>query len=75
VQLLSRHEGLALIGAVLALAVLALTVTRTGSPMFARRHPPAGNGPAGGLDGRVRRVGLGAVVLGVAIVAAALATR
>ena len=68
VQLLSRHEGLVLIGAVLALAGLVLAVTGTGSPMFARRAP------ADGLDGRVRRVGLGAVVLGVAIVAAALAT-
>jgi hypothetical protein len=68
VQLLSRHDGIALIGAVLALAGLALAVTGTGSPMFARR--PAGGGPAG----VARRVGLAAAALGVAVAAAALAT-
>ena len=74
-QLLSGHEVLALIGAVLALAGLALAVTGTGSPMFVRRTTVTGDGPtAAGLDGRVRRVGLGAVVLGVAVAALALAT-
>ena len=74
-QLLSRHEGLALIGAVLALADLALAVTGTGSPMFVRRTTATGNGPTtAGLDGRVRRVGLAAVVLGAAVAALALAT-
>jgi hypothetical protein len=68
VQLLSRHEGLALIGAVLALVGLALAVTGTGSPMFARR--PAGGGPAG----VARRVGLAVLALGAAVAAAALAT-
>ena len=66
-QLLSRHEGLALIGAVIALAGLVLAVTGTGSPMFARR--PAGGGP----DGVARRAGL-AAALGVAVATAALAT-
>src|SRR3954462_2981380 len=41
-QLLSRHEGLALIGAVLALVGLALAVRGTGSPMFSRRTAVAG---------------------------------
>ena len=67
-QLLSGHEAVALIGAVLALAGLALAGTGTGSPMFVRHATSAG------LDGRVRRVGLGAVVVGAAIVVAALAT-
>ena len=67
-QLLSRHEGLALIGAVLALVGLALAVTGTGSPMFARR--PAGGGPAG----VARRVGLAVLALGAAVAAAALAS-
>ena len=67
-QLLSRHDGIALIGAVLALAGLALAVTGTGSPMFVRHATPDG------LDGRVRRVGLAAVVLGAAVAALALAT-
>ena len=48
-QLLSGHEAVALIGAVLALAG-----TGTGRPMFVRHATPDG------LDGRVRRVGLGA---------------
>jgi hypothetical protein len=61
VQLLSRHEGLALVG-------LALAVTGAGSPMFARR--PAGDSPAG----VARRVGLAAAALGVALAAAAPAT-
>ena len=73
-QLLSGHEAAALIGTVLALVGLALAVTGTGSPMFVRRHSPAGDGPADGLAGRVRRVGLGAVVLGAAVAALALAT-
>ena len=47
---------------------LALAVTGTGSPMFVRHATPDG------LDGRVRRVGLGAVVVGAAVVVAALAT-
>jgi hypothetical protein len=68
VQLLSGHEAVALIGAVLALVGLALAVTGTGSPMFVRHTTPDG------LDGRVRRVGLGAVVVGAAVVVAALAT-
>jgi hypothetical protein len=72
--LLSGHEALALLGAVLALVGLVLAVEGAGRPMFARCHPPAGNGPAGGLDGRVRRVGLGAAVLGAALAALALAT-
>jgi len=63
VQFLSRHKGLALIGAGLALAV-----TGTDSPMFARR--PAGGSPAG----VARRVGLAAAALGAAVAAAALAT-
>ena len=67
-QLLSGHEALALLGAVVALAGLALAVTGTGSPMFVRHTTPDG------LDGRVRRVGLGAVVVGAAVVVAALAT-
>ena len=67
-QLLSGHEAVALIGAVLALAGLALAVTGIGSPMFARR--PAGGNP----DGVARRVGLAAAALGVAVAAAALAT-
>ena len=62
-QLLSRHEGLALIGAVLALAV-----TGGGSPMFARR--PAGSSPAG----VARRVGLAVLALGATVAAAALTT-
>ena len=62
-QLLSRHEGLALIGAVLALVGLALAVTGTGSPMFARRL--AGGGPAG----VARRVGLAVLALGAAALA------
>jgi hypothetical protein len=37
VQLLSGHEALALLGAAVALAGLALAVTGTGSPMFVRR--------------------------------------
>jgi hypothetical protein len=73
VQLLSGHEALALLGAVVGLAGLALAVTGTGSPMFVRRTTATGNGPtAAGLDGRVRRVGLGAVVLGAAVAALAL---
>jgi len=53
VQLLSRHEALALLGAVVALTGLALAVTGTGSPMFVRRTTVTGNGPtADGLDGR-----------------------
>jgi len=75
VQLLSGHEALALLGAVVALAGLALAVTGTGSPMFVRRSTVAGDGPtAAGLDGRVRRVGLGAVVVGAAVAVAAPAT-
>ena len=62
-HLLSGHEAVALIGAVLALAV-----TGTGSPMFVRPTTPDG------LDGRVRRVGLDAVVVGAAVVVAALTT-
>src|SRR3954447_7687358 len=61
VQLLSGHEAVALVG-------LALAATGTGSPMFVRHATPDG------LDGRVRRVGLGAAVLGAAVAAAALAT-
>ena len=62
-------------GAVLALAGLALAVTGTGSPMFVRRTTVAGDSStADGLDGRVRRVGLGAVVLGAAVAALALAS-
>jgi hypothetical protein len=68
VQLLSGHEAVALIGTVLALVGLALAATGTGSPMFVRHATPDG------LDGRVRRVGLGAAVLGAAVAAAALAT-
>jgi hypothetical protein len=68
VQLLPGHEALALLGAVVALTGVALAVTGTGSPMFARR--PAGGGPAG----VARRVGLAAAALGVAVAAAALAT-
>ena len=68
-QLLSGHEAVALIGAVLALVGLALAVTGTGSPMFVRHATPDG------LDGRVQRAGLGTVVVGLAIAAAALATR
>ena len=49
--LLSGHEALALLGAVVALTGLALAVTGTGSPMFVRHATPDG------LDGRVRRVG------------------
>ena len=60
-QLLSRHEGLALVGPVLA-------IEGTGSPTFARR--PAGGGP----DGVARRVGLAVLALGAAVDAAALAT-
>ena len=67
-QLPSRHEGVALIGAVFALLGLALAVTGAGSPMFARR--PAGGGSAS----VARRVGLAAAALGVAVAAAALAT-
>jgi hypothetical protein len=67
VQLLSGHEAVALIGTALTLVGLALAVTGTGSPMFVRYATPDG------LDGRVRRVGLGAVVVG-AVVVAALAT-
>jgi len=74
VPLLSGHEVLALLGAIVALAGLALAVTGTGSPMFVRHHPPVGIGAADGLDGRVRRVGRGAVVLGAAVAALALAT-
>jgi|tagenome__1003787_1003787.scaffolds.fasta_scaffold19987634_1 hypothetical protein len=66
--LLSDHEALALLGAVLSLIGVVLAVEGTGRPMFVRHRP------AGGLDGRVRRAGLGAVVLGVAVAAAALAT-
>ena len=55
-RLLSRHEGLALVG-------LALAVTGAGSPMFARH--PAGGGPAG----VARRAGLAAAALGVAALA------
>ena len=73
-QFLSGHEALAFLGAVVALAGLALALTEIGSPMFVRRHPPAGNGAADGLDGHVWRVGLGAVVLGAAVAALALAT-
>ncbi len=65
-QLLSRHEGVALIGGILALAGLVLAIEGTGSPMFPRRRPAA--------NGRARRVGLAAVALGVAVAAAALAT-
>jgi len=68
VQLLSGHEAVALIGAVLALVGLVLAVTGAGSPMFARHTTPDR------LDGRVRRVGLGAVAVGAAVVVAALAT-
>ena len=40
-----------------------------------RRTTVTGDGPtAAGLDGRVRRVGLAAVVLGAAVAALALAT-
>ena len=67
--LLSGHEALALLGAVVALVGLALAVTGTGSPMFVRQCLAADR-----LDGRVRRVGLGAVVLGAAVAALALAT-
>jgi hypothetical protein len=66
VQLLSGHEAVALIGAVLALAGLVLAVTGSGSQMFARRRPAAGS--------RARRIGLAALGLGVAAAAAALAT-
>lgn len=69
-QLLSGHEAVALIGAVLGLVGLALAATGTGSPMFVRQRPAAG-----GLDGRVRRVGLGAVVVGLAVAVVALAAR
>jgi hypothetical protein len=68
VQLLPGHETLALLGAVVALTGLALAVTGTGSPMFVRHTTPDG------LDGRVRRVGLGAAVLGAAVAALALST-
>ena len=67
-QVLPGHEALALLGAVVALTGLALAVTGTGSPMFVRHATPDG------LDGRVRRVGLGAAVLGAAVAALALAT-
>ena len=65
-RLLSEHEAVTLIGAVLALVGLALAATGTGSPMFVRHATPDG------LDGRVRRVGLGAAVLGAAVAALAL---
>jgi hypothetical protein len=68
VQLLPGHEALALLGAVVALTGLALAVPGTGSPMFVRHATPDG------LDGRVRRVGLDAVVVGAAVVVAALTT-
>jgi uncharacterized membrane protein YidH (DUF202 family) len=67
VQLLSGHETVALIGAVLVLVGFALAATGIGSPMFVRHAMPDG------LDGRVRWVGLGALALGVAVTAAALA--
>ena len=66
--LLSGHEALALLGAVVALTGLALAITGTGSPMFVRHATPDG------LDGRMRWVGLGAVVVGAAVAVAALAT-
>jgi hypothetical protein len=73
VQFLSGHQALALLSAVVGLAGLALAVTGTGSPMFVRRTTAAEDGrTAGGLDGRVRRVGLGAAVLGAAVALLAL---
>src|SRR3954451_17354417 len=51
--LLSDHDAVALLGAVLALVGLALAVEGIGRPMFVRHTTPDG------LDGRVRRVGLG----------------
>ena len=66
-QLLSRHDGIALIGG-MCLAGLALAGTGAGSPMFARR--PAGSGPAG----VARRVGLAALGARRGRRAAALAT-
>jgi hypothetical protein len=63
VQLLSGHEAVALIGAVLALAA-----EGAGRPMFVHRRPAVDR-----LGGRVRRVGLGAIVVGVAIAVAAQA--
>jgi hypothetical protein len=70
VQLLSGHEAVALIGAVLASAGFALAAEGAGRPMFVHQRPAVDR-----LGGRVRRVGLGAIVVGVAIAVAALATR
>jgi hypothetical protein len=69
VQLLSGHEAVTLIGAVLGLVGLALAVEGTGRPMFVRQRPAADR-----LGGRVRRVGLGAVIVGITTAAAALAS-
>jgi hypothetical protein len=68
-QLLSGHEAVALIGAVLALVGLALAVEGAGRPMFVRQCPAADR-----LGGRVRRIGLGAVIVGITTAAAALAS-